>query len=59
MSVEIRQMVVKSNVLQRCESDDVAATDKDKAQVPEEARSDILEECRKLVIEMLRERRER
>jgi len=57
MSVEIRQMVVKSNVLQRCEAGDAA--EKDKVQPSEEARSAILEECRKLVIEMLRERKER
>lgn len=56
MAVEIRQMVVKSNVLQRSEQERAAETN---MQPSGESRDDILEECRRLVIEMLRERGER
>lgn len=48
MSIEIRQMVVKSNVVQRCESD--KEEDKD-----EKAKQAILEECKQLILETLRE----
>ena len=53
MSIEIRQMVVKSNVVQRCESDDDEAKKKD-----QEKRA-LFEECRQVVLETLREMKER
>ncbi len=54
MSIEVRQMVVKSNVLQRSEADG-----NDRVQNPEENKKVILEECRKLILETLQEMRER
>jgi len=54
MSVEVRQMVVKSSVLQRSEADE-----KDSVQNPDESRQAILEECRRLILETLREMKER
>lgn len=53
MSIEVRQLVVKSNVQQRSE------TDEDSAQDPGEVMDSIREECRKLILEILREMRER
>lgn len=54
MSIEIRQMVVKSNVLQRREADE-----KDSAQNYGESKKVILEECKKLIVETLKEMKER
>lgn len=52
MSIEIRQMVVKSSVVQRSET--VDETDADAA-----ARQAILEECKRLIDEALQEMKER
>lgn len=57
MSIEVRQMVVKSNVLQRCEQD--GANGREAVRIHEDSKNELLEECRKLILEMLRERRER
>ena len=54
MSIEIRQMVVKSNVLQRSEADEEIS-----AQSPENSREAILEECRRLILETFQEMKER
>lgn len=54
MSIEVRQMVVKSNVLQRHESEGL-----DSVQNHEETRKAILDECRKIVLETLHEMKER
>ncbi len=54
MSVEVRQLIVKSNVLQRSEADE-----NDDAENPEETKKAILDECRKLILETLQEMRER
>lgn len=54
MSIEVRQLIVKSNVLQKAEADeDATAPDQ------EEARRLILEECKKLILETLQEMKER
>ncbi len=55
MSVEVRQMIIKSNVLQGREAGEPqAGADDDK-----DHRSEILEECRRLIVETLREMKER
>lgn len=54
MAVEVRQMVVKSNVLQRGERDN--ARDE---QNMDEFRKAILDECRAMILEALQERQER
>lgn len=52
MSVEVRQLVVRSNVVQRCESDEESGADESK-------KKDILEECRRMILEILKEMKER
>lgn len=54
MGVEVRQMIVKSNVVQREE----AAQGAD-CQVSDEARNALLEECKRLILETMREMKER
>ena len=54
MTVEVRQLIVKSNVLQRHEADGL-----DGAQLHEETRKAILEECRRLILDTLQEMKER
>jgi len=54
MTVEVRQLVVKSNVLQRHESEGL-----DGVQNHEETRKVILEECKRLILETLQEMKER
>lgn len=54
MSIEIRQLVVKSNVLQRCGSGDQGG------EAPsEESRQELLEEMRGMIAEALRKSKER
>lgn len=53
MTVEVRQLVVKSNVLQR------SADEKGDARNLEESRKAILEECKRLILETLQEMKER
>lgn len=59
MSIEIRQMLIKSQVVQRAanESNTSASADADAA--PRPALRDWRAECRRLVIEVLDERKER
>lgn len=52
MPIEIRQMVVKSSVVQRSESADETDTE-------ETGRQAILEECKRLIQEALQEMKER
>lgn len=52
MSVEVRQMIVKSNVVQRQEPVREGGID-------DNSKKDILEECRRLILETLREMKER
>ncbi|MBI3525615.1 MAG: hypothetical protein HY066_14035 [Betaproteobacteria bacterium] len=54
MSVEVRQMIVKSNVLQRAEQ-----AEEEHELDPEEARKALLEECKRLILETLQEMKER
>ena len=54
MSVEVRQLVVKSNVLQRFELEKNNST-----QIPDETKKAILEECRRLILDMFQEIKER
>lgn len=54
MGIEVRQMVVKSNVLQRQET----ATSDD-AQDREQTKKAILDECKKLIQEAMQEIKER
>lgn len=52
MSIEVKQLVVKSNVVQRCETDEETS--------PEETqKQQVLDECKKLILETLREQKER
>lgn len=52
MSIEIRQLVVKSSVVQRCASNEETGTEENRNQ-------EILEECKRLIQEALQENRER
>ena len=53
MSIEVRQLVVKSNVLQRCGSD---AREEEQT---EKLRQELLEEMRGMIAEALRKSKER
>lgn len=57
MSIEVRQMVVKSNVVQRAEQDNPCGEGGDG--LKEETKREMLDACRKLILEVLRERGER
>ncbi len=54
MTIEVKQMLIKSNVLQKC-GNEVESGGRGNEALKEE----ILEECRELIIEMLREEKER
>jgi hypothetical protein len=54
MAVEVRQMVVKANVIQRQESEEKGAPP-----LSWQDKRSILEECRQLILEVLREAKER
>jgi hypothetical protein len=54
MTVEVRQLVVKSNVVQRHESKEL-----DSVENHIDTRESILEECRRLIAESLQKMRER
>ena len=53
MSIEIKQLMIKSNVVQKCEEDG----DKKKEQAA--LAKDILEQCRNLIMEIMDENRDR
>lgn len=55
MSIEIRQMVVKSNVVQRSES----CCGNEDAGAKEANKQEILEECKRLIREAMQEMKER
>lgn len=56
MSIEIRQMLIKSQVIQRAENgDDAVAAGQPEEHVERDWRS----ECRRLISEVLNERKER
>jgi hypothetical protein len=66
MAIEIRQLSIKSNVVQRA-TDDAAEGDSSPhdradcsgAQLDETSRSELLAECRAMVLEMMSRARER
>jgi len=55
MSIEVRQLIVKSNVVQRTDVEEQSTL----AQDQEEIRKMIAEECKKLILETLQEMKER
>jgi hypothetical protein len=55
MSIEIKQMVVKSNVVQRCESSD----EQGETAAEETRKQEILEACKRLILETMQEMKER
>ncbi len=55
MPIEVRQLIVKSNVLQQGDADDQTTHAADQ----EEIRKMIVEECKKLIQETLQEMKER
>jgi hypothetical protein len=55
MSIEIRQLVIKSNVLQTFGEEESALSPDQLESIKE----DLLAECRRIVAEMMRERGER
>ena len=57
MSIEVRQLIIKSNVLQPRGS--AQESDNDSTENTEEKTNNILEECRLLIQEELRELKER
>lgn len=55
MSIEIRQLLVKSNIVERAGDNDSNDAVPDK----QEFKAEILDECRRLTMVLLNERRER
>lgn len=58
MSIEVRQMIVKTSVVSRPALDEPAERQPLQQLPPDEMRK-VLDACRRMVAEMLRERRER
>jgi len=56
MSIEIRQMVVKSNVVQRGES---CGGNNEETSAEKTGKQEILEECKRLILETMQEMKER
>ena len=50
MSIEIKQLLIKSNVLQKCEG---GTDDTDASEQQQELKEEILEECKNLILAML------
>lgn len=59
MSVEVRQMIIKSNVLQRSKSDEQGCGDGAAETEAGTGKKDCSQECRRLILETLREMKER
>lgn len=59
MSIEVRQMVVKSSVLQRQGRGGESVVAAGDARMQERTKNEILAECRRLIAELLQERKER
>lgn len=57
MSIEIRQLLIKSNVVQRCATGGEGDGDSDEQRA--EMHEDILVQCRELVLDILAQRGER
>ncbi len=56
MTIEVKQMLIKSTVLQRKDTEETGGSS---SQDMAEMKEDILEECKQLIIDMLREEKER
>ncbi len=56
MTIEVRQLLVKSTVTQRIEADGERSVESCDT---EELKAEILAECREMVLELLRTRKER
>lgn len=56
MAIEIRQMLIKSNVIQRESDDDSSDHRNDDT---ESRKAEILAECRRMIIDILNARKER
>ncbi|HEY8023231.1 MAG TPA: DUF5908 family protein [Burkholderiaceae bacterium] len=54
MSIEIKQLLVKSNIVQKCEDEG-----DDKAAEQAALTKSLLEQCRSLILEIMNENRER
>lgn len=55
MSIEIRQLLIKSNVVQRCATGEEGDAEEQRAEMHE----DILAQCREMVLDILNQRGER
>ena len=55
MSIEIKQLLIKSNIVQRTESEE---TD-DSTEARHAVKEELLAECRRLVLDIMREKEER
>jgi hypothetical protein len=55
MSIEIKQLMVKSNVVQKCGDDEDDGKKKEKAALANE----VLAQCRTLILEMMDDNRDR
>lgn len=56
MSVEVRQMVVKSNVVHSDKTDQGSASSRENL---EEMKIEIINECKRMMTELLRDKKER
>lgn len=56
MSVEVRQMIIKSNVVQADEQSESGASPSEDL---EEFKMEIINECKRMIAEQLRDKRER
>jgi len=60
MSISIRQLTIKSNVVQRCEGGSGSGTDNAEASEQQmELKEEILEECKNLILAMLEQKGDR
>jgi len=59
MTIEIKQLHVKSTVVQRAESSGLENADEEKAPSDESLKAEILMECRQMMMELFRSKRER
>ena len=58
MTIEVKQMLVKSTVLQE-QDEEAKGSAPNPCQDLDEMKEDILAECRRFILQMLRERQER
>lgn len=60
MSIEIKQLLIKSNIVQRaaCGSGD-STSESDSSEEQDVVNDKLLEECRRMILEIMREKEER